>query len=738
MPPWRWDGDLGGGLDGGPPRLPVRGMSAGSTPGPMAGTPQRAAEDRRVMMDNESGEARMKRMIALIGCLGTLWGLPLGAEPILPPGRFPATDAAIARQLRQFRSFHTLPFGLSLNVHVKDLEARERIQAFLDQQEVEDFRQFAGRHPYEEIAMFGEHGDLGFFGGVALAGTAFRYRALRREGAPEAELARARADLIRAAESWHVFYVVTGGQGVVARGIWRLQPEDPEAPPIPGLDLYHPVPLFDDQGNPLPRPKDNGSDRYDHSGGVLPPGVWGWIDSASKDQLTGQVLGLVALYDAMKDDPDVDQALVERLAEDARGVGRMLMQKREISGLENCTGEGEYDLIIWDADGRPTMHHDLNPLSFEKFYLPEGSAGFNVLNLVLATGILRGLHHVTGDPEIEAFLYDEFLGRRGYLDKMRHFESPDALNYIYMGLATNTDNPDLVGVALFLALYTETDPEVASVFRRFLQEGWWAPATEPRFCASKSKQPLWDAIYLAVTDRGTPEDVRQELAALLPAFPLGGYWQDERINCDDQEIAQGWCLAIDGKTVITLAGTEPGGRWLATEALDPSIRPNSDFNARSNAFHVNGGGDGRMLGPGGDLLAAYWMARALDVQPPGSWNRSPFARTHRPVPGSRPEEVPEETGGGDPGPADPGSESSPDLAPGPDGDLPAAVEDVPDAGGSGTDAAPGGDALPDAGAPRMGGGCRASSPGGAGGPWTWLVPLAAWGLRRRRSGVGPS
>ncbi len=666
----------------------------------------------------------MRWMAGMAGVAAVSCAWAALAEPILPPGRYPALDDLVRRHERQFYHFNAYPFGLSLNVHVKDFAARGLIQAFLDQEDQDDFQTFAGVHHHELMTAYGEHGDLGFFGGVALAGTAFRYLALKREGAPAEVLARARAAVVRAAESWHVFYVVTGGQnggdstipqGVVARGVVRLVPEDPDDPPIPGLESFKPVPLHDAQGNPLPMPKDNGSAREDLSAGLLPPNTWGWIDSASKDQLTGQVLGLVALYDAMKDDPDVDQALVERLAEDARGLGRMLLRKHEISGMEGLVGEGEYDLIIMDSDGRATKHHDLNPLSFEKFYQPHDSPMFNVLNLVLATGILRGIHHVSGDPDIERFLYEEFLGRRGYLDKMRHFDGPDAFNYIYLGLATNTDNPDLTSVALFVTLYTETDPEVLSVFRRFLHDGWWAPASEPRFCASKAKQPLWHAIFLAMTDLGAEavQGVREELARLLQGFPLAGYWQDPRINCDEAEIAQGECLAVDGKTVIRLAGKSPDGDWLAEEALDPAIRPLSDFNARSNPFRVNGGGDGLRLNPGGDLLAAYWIGRALDAMPAGQANRSRFARAHIPVGGaSAAEEGPE------PAPDAP----EPDQAPAADTGSVA----LDPGGAAGEDVASGLD-LPDAfasdasepardasAASGGGGGCHAGAPGGAG------------------------
>jgi hypothetical protein len=569
----------------------------------------------------------MKPLVVLILLLSSL---PLHAAPILPGGSSPALDAAIARHERQFYGLNALPFGLSLDVQPADAAAVALIDQFLAGPG-DDFEAAVGQHPFDVIASYGEHGDLGFFGGVALVGTAFRYVALKNEGAPADVLATARDRVERAARSWHVFKVVTGGNGLVARGIQRLVPETAGDPPVP-LDHGVEIPLADEQGQPLPKPKDNGSWRADNSQGALPAGTWNWIDSCSKDQLVGQVLGMVALYEALKDDPDADQALVAELSADAAAIGRMLLQKHEVAGLEGIFGSGEYDLMIWDADGRPTFYQDLNPLALEKVYFKPESGKYNVFNLFMAIGVLKALHHVSGDPELEAFLYDECLGKRGWLDKAAHPVKPgQAIDYVYGGTNTNFDVPDMTGVALFLALYLETDPQVSAVLRSFLEDRWWNRADEPH-TARLCKQPLWHSLYLAVTDRGTDPGLVDELVSLLTGFDLGPYWSPVRLNCDEAELAAKSCLAIDGTTTLELEEAKMGAEVWSKVALDPRIRPPSNFNARSNPFHVNGGG-GTLLNPGGDLLAAYWLARALPARAAGQVNRSPFAREHMPVGG---------------------------------------------------------------------------------------------------------
>ncbi len=560
------------------------------------------------------------------------------AAPIFPPDSFPELHEELLRHERAFYQVSARPFGLSLDAH-PTAEAVAQIDAWLAQEVEPDFEAFAGKHPFELLRSYGEYGDLGFFGGAGVVGTAFRYLALKKEGADEATLADARAKVVAAAEAWHVFYQVAG-PGVVSRGIRLLRPIEEGAPPIPNAEIAT-VPLFDEDGKPLPQPKNNGTWRADNSQGVLEEGKWAWSDSCSKDQMVGQVLGMVSLYEAMRGDEGFDQALVERIRGDARMVAKMLMEKRDISTLETPMGKGEFDLIIMDADGRATYHHDLNPRSVEKFYAPPEATVFNLFNGVMAMAVMKGLFHVTGDADIEAFLYEELLGERRFLDWLPADADPKPLDYIYMGLRTNTDNPDMTAVALFLNLYLEKDPEVAGPLRTFLEERWWDRPDESR-TAKLSKQVYWHAFYMTLTDRGVDPALIQETADLLTAYELGPYWNSERVNCDEEEIEAGSCVAVDGETVLTLAGQDEKGRWMATEALDPSIRPPSNFDARSDPFRVNGGG-GLRLNPGPDLLAAYWLGRFMEANPAGTASLSPNARDHMPV-------------GGEPEPVDPGPE----------------------------------------------------------------------------------
>ncbi len=276
------------------------------------------------------------------------------------------------------------------------------------------------------------------------------------------------------------------------------------------------------------------------------------------------------------------------------------------------------------------------------------ATSFNRFNTLMAIGAIKGLHHVSGDPKLEKYFYEDLLDERGFLDMVTADESTGAIDYIYMGSGTNWDNPDMTSIALWLVLYLENDPQVSDVLRSYLESGWWDRPDEA-FTAKNAKQPLWHAVYMTLTDRGVSQPLIDETADLLAGFSLGPYWNDERINCDEDELAAGECLAIDGTTVLTLIGEGERGGFMANEALHPSIRPPSNFNSRSNPYAVNGGG-GNRLNPGGDLQAAYWMARYMQKNSAGEFNLSPNARDHMPVGGCPPEGCPD--GGTDPNGSD--------------------------------------------------------------------------------------
>ena len=587
----------------------------------------------------------LRRLVPVVALV--LLAAPAASKTVFPPGADPALDQHMLTHTRVLESFSTRPFGIPLVFSFKDEASLALIQQFLGQTASEDVKAVTGKHPYELIGSYEGPQGIGLRGGGAYPAVAFRYMALKAEGAPESELAKARAVLLRGFEATHVAHVITGGNGRYARGIARLKSADPSDPPIPANPPTL-LPFYDDQGHIQPDPKDNGLSRPDYSQGAdkLPDGMWYWDDSCSKDQLDGWAMTMALLYDAAKDDPAIDAALVARLVEDARLVGKMLREKHPMLALDGNTYD--YDLIIMDGDGRPSLHHDLNPLSVpfpvEPSYLPPDATveQQNVFNLLMGVGIVKSLYHVSGDPEAEKFLYEDLLGKRKYLDMLpkwdaNHSGTTGGLDYTYMGIKTNFSNVNMIAIALFQNIWFEDDPAVLVPMRAYMEDFWWRyqqfKGVDLLQTARNLKQPYFHGLHEMMTALGSDPAIGTETANLLKAYKLDPYLNTSRVNCDAAELAAKSCLAVDGKTTLTLQDDTNRGKWpVATEALDPSIRPPSSFDARSDPFEVNGGG-GNDINHGGDINSAYWMLRWLPVQAAGSYALSPNARKHMPIGG---------------------------------------------------------------------------------------------------------
>ena len=526
-------------------------------------------------------------------------------------------DAALAARVdgwdRQVQALLSVPLGYGLEAYVSVPANRALVASFLASG-ARDFESQTGKHPYEVVDDYGEEGDLGMFGGVQAAGVAFRYAALRDSGAPAAQVDEARAALVRAMDGLHWASQVTGAPGVVARGLRRIAPE-PGEPPLPGAAPAV-VPLFDAQGRPQPADK-KPTWRADRSG-ALP--FLAWFDDCSKDQLDGHVFALGAVYDAAAGDPTLPAAKLDALVADAVALGQRLMQRVEVAPGVTA------DLVIQDADGRPTTFHDL---SAEEYAVGVVSArAVNGFNALMALGIVRTLLHVSGDPALGDWYHGALLGTRNYLAAIEQ-----TAGLMYTGTNTNYSNVNMAFVAAYGLLRYEPDARIARRARALLESTLYAPGKDRE--ARGLGQTLFDVVYAGFRvdgPSGAGATALDEGLRTLREARAAPTWNSAVVHCDATELSTRACAAADG-TPLPLASTPGwGGGPVALEPLPMRLRPPSNFWWRSDPHAVNGGDDGTRLDPSGELATAYWLGRWLAAAPGSDdlRNVSPRARP-RPV-----------------------------------------------------------------------------------------------------------
>jgi hypothetical protein len=115
------------------------------------------------------------RLPLTIACLSTVllaWS-GAAAAPILAPPGSPDFDASLDALRKGYErmedEFVTPENGLFLDPIVAPAEVIT-VEAFFAQIEEQDFELFSGKHPYEVLLSYDEHGDEGNFAGVASVG----------------------------------------------------------------------------------------------------------------------------------------------------------------------------------------------------------------------------------------------------------------------------------------------------------------------------------------------------------------------------------------------------------------------------------------------------------------------------------------------------------------------------------------------------------------------------------------
>jgi hypothetical protein len=579
------------------------------------------------------GRRRASRALTL----ALLLGAPhvARAEGLVPGPADPGFDAALAAKAeaydRQIHAFLTPPLGWGLEAFVADAAHRTLIAEFIASGQ-HDFQAFSGLHPYQVIDRYEEFGDLGMFGGVQAAGDAFRYAVLRDGGAPAEDVERARAAVLRAMDGLHAYTRITGVPGVIARGLMRITAE-PGEPPLPD-EIPETTPLFDAAGQPLPAEK-TATWREDASGEL---GHLIWLDDTSKDQFDGYVFALGAVHDVIADDSSIDLDRKLRLIADAKAIGERLMEPVEVAPGSII------DLVLMDADGRPTRFHDLSAEEITAGLVLDAPA--NGFNGWMALGAMRTLFHITGEERIGLF-YARLVAERQYLTVAR-----DSIRAMYTGSDTNFSNVNMAFVAAYNVLRYENDPAIAAEARAILEERLYAGGVDRD--ADDLGMSFFDFVYAAFRDAGSADeagaDARADGLATLAAAPEAPYWDPLVEHCDATELAALSCQATDGTPIALSREPGWGGGIVAAAPLPPALRPPTNFEWRSDPHSVNGGGSDR-LNPGGGFHGAYWMGRFLLSGSDGFANVSPTART---LP-----ELPEGSGGAGGGSAtEPGAAAS--------------------------------------------------------------------------------
>jgi hypothetical protein len=512
------------------------------------------------------------------------------------PGYDPDLEAFATRWERSFHVFTALGTGLNTDVSVPEAneEHRALIEDFLQATDEWDFAAWSGLPVFDVIDKY--HAVAGLYAGVGIAADAYRYGVLRDQGYSEAEVDRAREFLVRALEEMHVATAITGVPGVIARGFMRLDIPGDAA----GIEL---TPLFDEDGNPLPPEKTNGTWRADNSPGDQYPNYI-WVDSCSRDMFIGWMAALAGAWEVIRDDPTFDEDLKDTMREDARQLGLSLMVVRE-SG---------FDLEIFDADGRTTYHGYMNENNFDRLYLPWLPFD-NGMYANMALGSLAALVYVSDDDTLRSYLDDELLGER-HLDRIARHNQAGVNLWVW----SNYSSYNMAFMGGWLAArYLEDDAareNIKLAIAERMYDNPWQGLRQPR----ENKQSFFDFTYAACvagatawTPMSEPPDATAVANGLetLHDFAEPPHWDFPVVNCDETEIEAGHCLCVDGETEIDLHPLlGRGDKIVAVQTVPMHVRPGSNYYWRSNPYEVNSEGNGGANWlPGVDFRWAYWLGR---------------------------------------------------------------------------------------------------------------------------------
>ena len=508
-------------------------------------------------------------------------------------------DGDLALLARRYdRVFHAIvapAHGVNCDVSMAvDATAhRELVQRFATEDDGWDFAAFSGGQSGMDM-VDAYHKVAGLYAGTGVAAEAMRYEVLKRQGAACEEIEIARQHLATALEATNLAFTIAGIPGVVVRGFIRTD--------IQGYgSTTETVPLADENGNPLPEEKNNGTWREDNSG-LYPNYIF--EDSCSRDMMLGWASAVAFGYEVIRDDPAFPESTKEQIRTNARNVLLELMKVRE-SG---------YDLEFPDADGRITYHGYINEQAMERATYIDGFR--NGFYAIMALGIVSAFTYAADDPSLEYYLYDELIAKRDLPGIAR-----DDMIYINMNTQSNYSNYNMAFGSALLALRYINDDTARNVIAEAVETQLYN-TPNANYQPIGAQMSFFDFIEAYADAGGTawtapagsvnPQPVADGIEGLR-GFATPPYFDYKVEQCDESELASGDCTLENGTRVEVYDEGGRKGSTICNVSIPKAIRRPSNYEWRSNPYEPNGGGEGGNLMPGIDFRIAYWLGRFISV-----------------------------------------------------------------------------------------------------------------------------
>jgi hypothetical protein len=372
------------------------------------------------------------------------------------------------------------------------------------------------------------YGDCAFVSGNCTMAQAYRYAVEPGPGAL--------AVVTEQAEGWRFFQELTGVPGLIGR--CYAHETDPWEPWM--WDNLYPV-----------------EDKYAGTGAFE---GWLWQADTSRDQVTGAVLGVAALYDLV-DDAHVRETAAAFLGDLADHVW-------------------DHDLKLVDPDGEMTTHGHVDGEWLEGFPFPNG------LNASCVLMWLKAAWHATGEERFRDYC-EELAVDRDYVSIMRENM------WVYMGYQTKYYNTYMAFETMFHLTRLEEDPTLFEAYREIFRDTLWLN-TDDKTVNRKGRlerNPTKTGWYLAATGYEDPEALywATRQIAEFPAAPL----RDTKVqNSADPAIE-----------------VNPDKPDEALHALPAAKLPPDMVIWHRSTFKLDGGQDTGEERTGCDYMLPYWLGR---------------------------------------------------------------------------------------------------------------------------------